>query len=186
MIYLQHGFLASGPWYSDTAATLAEQTNSIVVALSLTSNFFACDACWLGAAPMQQAVADLFLDGNTALADSARRRGTPGRNCGPRACLFGHSLGGGLVAATAGYMVDNCTIDRLAGVVMLDGVGMNDAVPVGLAKVPDALPIYQLSAPSYFWNQFGAANDALVQARPDRFVGVVAGRWLTRRCDAGR
>lgn len=172
LIYLQHGFLASGPWYSDTAATLAEQTNSIVVALSLTSNFFACDACWLGAAPMQQAVADLFLDGNTALADSAQAAGYTGE-MPDRVVLVGHSLGGGLVAATAGYMVDNCTIDRLAGVVMLDGVGMNDAVPVGLAKVPDALPIYQLSAPSYFWNQFGAANDALVQARPDRFVGVV-------------
>ena len=29
--------------------------------------------------------------------------------------LVGHSLGGGLVAGTAGYMVDNCTVDRLAG-----------------------------------------------------------------------
>lgn len=172
LIYLQHGFLASGPWYSYTAATLAEQTNSIVVAPSLTSNFFACDACWLGAAPMQQAVADLFLDSNTALADSALAVGYTAA-LPDRVVLVGHSLGGGLVAATAGYMVDNKTIDRLAGVVMLDGVGMNNAVPIGLAKVPKALPIYQLAAPSYFWNQFGAANDALVQARPDRFVGVV-------------
>jgi acetyl esterase/lipase len=172
LIYLQHGFLASGPWYSYTAAALAEQTNSIVVAPSLTSNFFACDACWLGAAPMQEAVADLFLDSNTAFADSALAAGYTGA-LPDRVVLVGHSLGGGLVAATAGYMVDNETIDRLAGVVMLDGVGMNNAVPAGLAKVPDALPIYQLAAPSYFWNQFGAANDALVQARPDRFVGVV-------------
>jgi acetyl esterase/lipase len=172
LIYLQHGFLASGPWYSYTAAALAEQTKSIVVAPSLTSNFFACDACWLGAAPMQEAVADLFLNSNTALADSALGAGYTGA-LPDRVVLVGHSLGGGLVAATAGYMVDNETIDRLAGVVMLDGVGMNNAVPAALAKVPDALPIYQLGAPSYFWNQFGAANDALVQARPDRFVGVV-------------
>lgn len=172
LIYLQHGFLASGPWYSYTAATLAEQTKSIVVAPSLTSNFFACDACWLGAAPMQKAVADLFLDGNTALADSALAAGYTGA-LPDRVVLVGHSLGGGLVAATAGYMVDNETIDRLAGVVMLDGVGMNNAVPAGLANVPGAIPIYQLAAPSYFWNQFGAANEALVQARPGRFVGVV-------------
>jgi pimeloyl-ACP methyl ester carboxylesterase len=172
MIYLQHGFLAAGPWYSYTAATLAEQTNSIVVAPSLTSNFFACDACWLGAAPMQQAVANLFLDDNTALADSALAAGYTGA-LPDRVVLVGHSLGGGLVAATAGYMVDNVTIDRLAGVIMLDGVGMNDAVPAGLDKVPDALPIYQLGAPSYFWNQFGAASDALVQAREGEFVGFV-------------
>jgi Alpha/beta hydrolase family len=172
LIYLQHGFLASGPWYSYTAATLAEQTNSIVVAPSLTSNFFACDACWLGGAPMQQAVANLFLDENTALADSAPAAGYTGE-LPQRVVLVGHSLGGGLVAATAGYMVDNDTIGKLAGVVMLDGVGMNDAVPTALGKVPDELPIYQLAAPSYFWNQFGAASEALVEARPDRFVGVV-------------
>jgi pimeloyl-ACP methyl ester carboxylesterase len=175
MIYLQHGFLAAGPWYSYTAATLAEQTNSIVVAPSLTSNFFACDACWLGAAPMQQAVANLFLDGNTALADSALAAGYTGA-LPDRVVLVGHSLGGGLVAAAAGYMVDNNTIDRLAGVIMLDGVGINDAVPIALDKldnVPDALPVYQLGAPSYFWNQFGAASDALVQAREGDFVGFV-------------
>ncbi|HET7664578.1 MAG TPA: alpha/beta hydrolase, partial [Mycobacterium sp.] len=54
LIYLQHGFLAAGPWYSYTAATLAEQTNSIVVAPTITSNFLACDACWLGAPQMQE------------------------------------------------------------------------------------------------------------------------------------
>jgi pimeloyl-ACP methyl ester carboxylesterase len=172
MIYLQHGFLAAGPWYSYTAATLAEQTNSIVVAPSLTSNFFACDACWLGAAPMQRAVANLFLDDNPALAESALAAGYTGA-LPDRVVLVGHSLGGGLVAAAAGYMVDNETIDRLAGVIMLDGVGMNDAVPTALDKVPDALPIYQLGAPSYFWNQFGAASDALVQAREGDFVGFV-------------
>jgi hypothetical protein len=39
---------ASGPMYSYAAATLAEQTNSIVVAPSLTSNVFDPDAAWLG------------------------------------------------------------------------------------------------------------------------------------------
>ena len=61
-----------------SAATLAEQTNSIVVAPSITSNFLAADACWLGAPPMHEAIADLFEDGNTALADSALAAGYTG------------------------------------------------------------------------------------------------------------
>ena len=171
LIYLQHGFLAAGPWYSYTAATLAEQTNSIVVAPSITSNFLSCDACWLGAPPMQQAVANLFEDDNTALADSALAAGYTGP-IPDRVVLVGHSLGGGLVAGTAGDMVDNCTSDRLAGVVMLDGVGLDGSMASSLEKVPGDIPIYQLAAPKYFWNQFGVGSDALLEARPDRFIGV--------------
>ncbi len=55
VIYLQHGFFASGRLYSYTAATLAEQTNSIVVAPSVTSNFLAADGFWLGGAPNSSA-----------------------------------------------------------------------------------------------------------------------------------
>jgi pimeloyl-ACP methyl ester carboxylesterase len=172
MIYLQHGFLAAGPWYSYTAATLAEQTNSIVVAPSLTSNFFACDACWLGAPPMHQAVADLFENENTALADSLAATGYTG-SLPQQVVLVGHSLGGGLVAGTAGYMVDNDTVGKLRGVVMLDGVGLDDTMTASLRKVPLGIPIYQLAAPSYFWNQNGVGSAALQEARPDRFIGVV-------------
>ena len=75
LIYLQHGFLAAAPWYSHTAAALAEETKSIVVAPSITSNFLSYDQCWLGGAPMHQAMADLFKDGNTALADSLNATG---------------------------------------------------------------------------------------------------------------
>lgn len=172
LIYLQHGFLASGPWYSHTAAALAEQTNSIVVAPTITSNFLSCDACWLGAQPMQKAVADLFEDGNTALADSVRATGYTGP-IPDRVVLVGHSLGGGLVAGTAGDMVDNGTADRLAGVVMLDGVGLDDSMTASLEKVPGDIPIYQLAAPRYFWNQFGVGSDALHEARPDEFIGFM-------------
>jgi hypothetical protein len=171
LIYLQHGFLAAGPWYSYTAATLAEQTNSIVVAPSITSNFLSCDACWLGAPRMQQAVANLFEDDNTALADSALAAGYTGP-IPDRVVLVGHSLGGGLVAGTAGAMVDNCTSDRLAGVLMLDGVGLDGSMASSLEKVPGDVPIYQLAAPKYFWNQFGVGSHALLEARPDRFIGV--------------
>jgi outer membrane biosynthesis protein TonB/pimeloyl-ACP methyl ester carboxylesterase len=171
LIYLQHGFLASGPWYSHTAAALAEQTNSIVVAPTITSNFLSCDACWLGAPPMQRAVANLFEDDNTALAESALAADYTGP-IPDRVVLVGHSLGGGLVAGTAGYMVCNDTIDRLAGVVMLDGVGLDGSMATSLDKVPDGIPIYQLAAPKYFWNQFGVGTAALLEARPDRFIGV--------------
>ena len=121
---------------------------------------------------MQRAVANLFAEGNTALADSALAAGYRGP-IPDRVVLVGHSLGGGLVAGTAGDMVCNDSIDRLAGVVMLDGVGLDDTMTASLEKVPDEIPIYQLGAPEYFWNQFGVGTDALLAARPDRFVGVV-------------
>jgi hypothetical protein len=170
LIYLQHGFLAAGPWYSHTAAALAEQTNSIVVAPSITSNFLSCDACWLGAPPMQQAVANLFEDENTALAESALAAGYTGP-IPDQVVLVGHSLGGALVAGTGRYMVDNETVDRLAGVVMLDGVGLDGSMASSLDEVPDGIPIYQLGAPRYFWNLSGVGSDALLEAR-DGFVGV--------------
>jgi hypothetical protein len=170
LIYLQHGFLAAGPWYSHTAAALAEQTNSIVVAPSITSNFLSCDACWLGAPPMQQAVANLFEDENTALAESALAAGYTGP-IPDQVVLVGHSLGGALVAGTGRYMVDNETVDRLAGVVMLDGVGLDGSMASSLDEVPDGIPIYQLGAPRYFWNLSGVGSDGLLEAR-DGFVGV--------------
>ena len=42
-----------------------------------------------------------------------------------------------------------------------------------LDNVPDDIPIYQLAAPKYFWNQFGVGTDALLEARPGtEFIGV--------------
>jgi pimeloyl-ACP methyl ester carboxylesterase len=172
LIYLQHGFLAQGPWYSHTAAALAEQTKSIVVAPSITSNFLASDACWLGASPMHEAIAGLFDDGNTALADSALAAGYVGP-IPDRVVLMGHSLGGGAVAGAAGFMADNGTTDRLAGVVMLDGVPLNGTAAESLGKEALAdIPIYQLAAPTYFWNSFSVGTNALLEARPDQFIGV--------------
>ena len=57
---------------------------------------------------------------------------------------------------------------------MLDGVGLDDTMTSSLEKVPDNFTIYQLEAPEYFWNQFGAASLCTVIATvwPDRFVGV--------------
>ena len=153
---------------------MAEATHSIVVTTTLTSNFLACDGCWVGGSPMHKAVADLFGDGNGALADSATAAGYSSTLLDgvTEVALVGHSAGGGLVAGTAGYMVGEGTIDRLVGVVMLDGVGFGTVVPAALAKLPDDVPIYNLSGKSYFWNMSGSSNSALEQARPGEFYGV--------------
>ncbi len=173
LIYLQHGFLAAAPWYSYTAATLAEQTNSIVVAPSINSNFLSYDQCWLGGAPMHQAMAGLFDPTNTALADSLRATEYEEGLTWNEVVLMGHSLGGGAVSGIAGYMTENGSIDRLAGVVLLDGVGLNGQMADDLKKVDLDIPIYQLAAPKYMWNMFGSGTDALVQARPNAdFYGV--------------
>lgn len=171
LIYLQHGFLASAPFYSYTAATLAEQTHSIVVAPSVTSNFFASDGFWLGGAPYEQAVADLFVGDRAALTDSASAALGHAVTLPQRVVIAGHSAGGGLALAAAGYMVENGTIGDLAGLVLLDGVAMTNASAV-IDKIPDNLPVYQISSPPYAWNMFGTTSDALVKARPGRFNGV--------------
>lgn len=173
LIYLQHGFLAAGPWYSHTAALLAEQTNSIVVAPTITSNFLDTDGCWLGADPMHASMARLFDEDNTALADSAAAAGLD-IEIPQRVVLVGHSLGGRAVSGIAGHMVANGTDDRLAGVLLLDGVGLDDPARMQamLAAVPPDIPIYQLAAPVYFWNNFGGGLQALAQARPGTFIGV--------------
>lgn len=174
LIYLQHGFLASGAFYSYTAARLAEATHSIVVATSVTSNFLACDGCWVGGSPLHKAVAGLFVDGNAALAQSALAAGYAGTLLDgvQKVALVGHSAGGGLAAGAAGYMTQNGAFDRLAGVVLLDGVGFGDVTPAALAKLPTDFPIYNLAGRSYYWNLSGTSNTSLEQWRPGRFNGV--------------
>lgn len=61
LIYFQHGLLANASMYSYTFASLAEQTDSIVVAPLLSSNLFDPSAEWIGGTSEQQAVADLFV-----------------------------------------------------------------------------------------------------------------------------
>lgn len=176
LIYLQHGFLASGPMYSYTAANLAERTNSIVVVPSLSSNFLDPAAEWVGGGPMHRAVADLFVGERTALNQSASAA-LGGSVTLPQKFVFvGHSAGGTLVTAAAGYLTDNGAIGDLAGVVMLDGVE-----PAGSRAVGDALakltgnndvPIYLMSSDRYFWSRNGDMADKLSAARPGRFNGV--------------
>lgn len=65
------------------------------------------------------------------------------------------------------------SFDRLAGVVMLDGVGFGAVTPGALAKLPPDFPIYNLAARAYYWNLSGTTNTALQTWRPGGFNGVM-------------
>jgi hypothetical protein len=122
---------------------------------------------------MHQAMAGLFDPKNTALADSLSATDYEGKLSFTKVVLMGHSAGGGAVSGIAGYMTDAETDYRLAGVVLLDGVGMNGAMAEALKKVDADIPVYQLAAPKYMWNMFGSGTDELMTARPDApFWGV--------------
>jgi hypothetical protein len=182
LIYFQHGLGASGPMYSYTAATLAEQTNSVVVAPSLTSNFFDADGAWLGGDPMHQAVADLFVGDREALTESASAAAGYEVTLPTRFVLAGHSLGGSLVMGAAGDMVCNGAIADLAGVLLLDSVDVNNTVPTALQKLTGVnyRPVYDISSERYVWNMYGKVGDELEAARPGQFNGVmlVGGRHI--------
>jgi hypothetical protein len=182
LIYFQHGFGASGPIYSYTAATLAEQTNSIVVAPSLSSNFFDADAAWLGGTRMHEAVAELFVGDRVALTESASAAAGYEVTLPTRLVLAGHSLGGSLVSGAAGDMVDNGAIDDLAGVLLLDSVDVNNTVPIALQKLTGVnyRPVLNISSERYTWNMNGKVGDELEAARPGQFNGVmlVGGRHI--------
>ena len=175
IIYLQHGFLARGVFYDYTASYLANETNSIVVAPTLTSNIFATDGMWLGGEQMHRAVADVFVDGNPALLESAQAAGYTQNELPQQVVLVGHSLGGGLVIDAARFMAEDEATGRssyhLAGVLMLDGVSFTDPVPI-LEGIPPDIPVYNLSATPYFWNLFGAMDAALAEVRGDDFHGA--------------
>lgn len=188
MILLQHGFFAIGPMYSFTAAALAERTHSIVVTPTLTSNPLAVGGMWLGGNGMHRAVADLFLGDRSALTASAVAAGyaeryglDPATAALPRKfALAGHSLGGGLVSGTAGYLADNGAAADLVGVILLDGVPRDDQLSSALFKL-DAheratghfVPVREIGAPWNVWNSTSHVNEELSQARPGRYVGVV-------------
>ncbi|MGE2715037.1 alpha/beta hydrolase [Mycolicibacterium litorale] len=185
MIYLQHGFLAIGPMYSHTAAYLAERTNSVVVAPTLTSNPFVTDGMWLGGDPMYLAVADLFTGDRAALNVSAAAGGYTDRY-GETAVLpdefvlVGHSLGGGFVAGVAGHYARAVRredeINHLAGVVSLDGVPPRDDIVRNSLEQLDAsgsyVPFLELHAPTNYLNSTSTITQALAAGRAGRFHGV--------------
>ncbi|MGW4099073.1 alpha/beta fold hydrolase [Mycobacterium sp. NPDC004974] len=182
VIYLQHGFMATGPMYSYTAAYLAEETNSIVVVPTLSSNLFDPSGDWIGGKPMQQSVADLFAGDRTELTASASAAAGHPVTLPSKFVLVGHSLGGMLVTGAAGRMVDNGAVDNLAGVVLLDAVDTHNDMPEALDGLSGAnyRPVLLISSERYVWNRNGTVGDELQAARPGQFNGVmlVGGRHI--------
>ncbi|WP_131814448.1 alpha/beta hydrolase [Mycolicibacterium fortuitum] len=182
VIYLQHGFMATGPMYSYTAAYLAEETNSIVVVPTLSSNLFDTRGEWIGGEPIQQSVADLFAGGRPELTASASAAAGHPVTLPTKFVLVGHSLGGMLVTGAAGRMVDNGAVDDLAGVVLLDAVDTHNDMPEALEHLTGAnyRPVLLISSEPYVWNRNGTVGQELQTARPGEFNGVmlVGGRHI--------
>jgi hypothetical protein len=158
--------------YSYTAASLDQQTNSIVVAPTLAT-FYTTDGYWLGGAPMQQVVADLFLGDRTALTASASAAAGHPVTLPQRVVLVGHSEGGGLVVGAAGDMATGNDAADLGGVIMLDGSTLDrNLIATAAAKIPADRPILLIASSPSYWNRLGATASDLVKARPNQFDGV--------------
>jgi len=176
VIYLQHGFLANGGYYSDLAIALAESTDCIVVTPTLSSVPLPGGA-WLIGTQMQQAVGSLFLGSETTLNLSANQAGYHGTL--PQSFVItGHSAGGGLATIAAGdYVADlgaNTASNHLVGVVMFDGVASSSsAFATAIANLQTLdIPDYVVAAPPQAWNLQGATTNQLVSLYPGQFVGV--------------
>jgi hypothetical protein len=176
VIYLQHGFLANGSYYSDLAIQLAERTDCIVVTPTVSSLPLPSGA-WLSGTQMQQAVGSLFLGNEAALNLSANQAGYHGTL--PQSFVIsGHSAGGGLATAAGGdYVADlgaNTASNHLLGVVMFDGVATNSTsfAPAIASLQTLNIPDYVVAAPPQVWNLYGATTNQLVSLYPGQFVGV--------------
>ena len=183
VIWLQHGFGATNVFYSALATELAQKTNSIVVAPTLSSIPFTFSGSWLNGEGSQQAAAAIMLDPNrTELVKSAQAAGFTGDTAQLKGAfvMSGHSAGGGFASAVGADYVNEGTAAqdaKLAGVVMFDGVSngaFNGTFTDQVKALVDAgKPIYQIAAPAQIWNAFGATTNQLLAARPDAFDGVV-------------
>lgn len=173
VIYFQHGAFGRAGLYNITASDLAVRNNAIVVAPSITTNFFACDGCTLAADQMHAAVADLFIGDRAALVASAVAAGWDAP-LPQRFVIAGHSGGGQLAAGAAGYYAIRASADEvydLAGVLLLDTSVLGGAVERGVGRIPDDIPVYHIAASPGSLNTYGDLNPILAQLRPG-FVGV--------------
>jgi len=176
LIYLQHGILANASYYDVTAAALAEWTNSIVVAPTITSNIFACDSCFLVGDPMHFAIAKLF-SGDRAALNASLDAAFEGEDFAlpQKYVLVGHSGGSQLAAGVAGYASKlagpNGSPD-LAGVILFDTNDIGGFLSRGIAKVPLTTPVYYLGGDPSLINNFDEMGGVMKWLRPNQFTGV--------------
>jgi hypothetical protein len=182
VVWLQHGFGATNTFYSALATNLAQQTNSIVVAPTLSSIPFALPSggC-LSCSVTQEDAAALLGPNRAALLSSATVAGFTGTALPERFVLAGHSAGGGFATAVADDYLRGADAQYdptdLVGVVMFDGVSSGALDGTFASQVADLAaankPIYQIAAPAQSWNVFGATTNVLASALPGAFIGVV-------------
>lgn len=176
LIYLQHGILANASYYNVTAAALAESTNSIVVAPTITSNIFACDSCFLVGDPMHFAIAKLF-SGDRAALNASLDAAFEGEDIAlpQKYVLVGHSGGSQVAAGVAGYASQlagpNGSPD-LAGVILFDTNDIGGFLSRGIAKVPLTTPVYYLGGDPSLINNFDEMGGVMKRLRPNQFTGV--------------
>lgn len=178
-IYFQHGFPARAGFYNLTLERLAARNNAVVVAPSITSNIFACDACAASGEPMHAAVARLFEGDRAALLASAVAAGYGGPL--PEQFVFtGQSAGASLAVAAAGFyyqFAPTAEKSDLAGVLLYEvsaigGSAKGNALTNALRRLPADIAVLNIAAEPNTLNSQGSANAVFVQERLGQFNGL--------------
>ena len=172
LIYLQHGAWRTDTHLSALAQQLADRTNSIVVTPTVRTNAF--DRYDISGDPIERAVAALFVGDRSALTASAAAAAGHPVTLPQQVVLAGHSRGGNLVAAAAGYLADAGGTGNLKGVILFDAHHDGDA-KTGMAKLKGAkaVPVMSISPPPCDCNNNGAETTTTINAAPDKFVGIM-------------
>lgn len=173
LVWLQHGFFETKANMAGVAKAYAERAGAVVVVPTITSNPFAAGGCWLNGAPMWRAVAATLTD-RAELQASANDAYGGAVWLPDRFVLSGHSAGGNLALAAAGDLAVGGDIADLRGVVLLDAVDFAGAMRTALQRLtgPNDRPVWQLASPPSSCNAGGSGTQAVLAARPGRFVGV--------------
>ena len=173
VIWLQRGENSDAAAIAALASRIAGQTNSIVVAPTISSFEIPTQpGCFLGSEAMQQAVASMMLSDRGSLASSATAAGYQGL-LPAKILLAGERMGGGFAAEVAAFTVDNGAAMNLLGVVMVDGVAGLDQFAPAVAKLDSlGVPVYQIAAPPQAGNNWGITTEQLAALHPGQFVGV--------------
>ena len=173
LIYLQHGDLRTDTNLSALAQQLAVQTNSIVVAPTVSTNPF--DPYYIWNEPIERAVAALFVGDRSELTASASAAAGHPVTLPQQFVLAGHSAGGNLVTAVAGYLADEPrAAGSLKGVILFDSADDGDAI-TGMATLTgaNAVPVMLIAAPPCPCNGFGAETNTIINSAPDNFIGIM-------------
>jgi hypothetical protein len=167
MIYLNHGNFRTNNNMEALANALARDTNSVVVAPSVSTNAF--NPYRITASRTYSAITGLFGTDRAALNASAAAAGYTGSSLPTDFVLAGHSFGGNLVTAVGGMIGTSST---LKGILLLDAANNGSDMATGLSRLDAGVPVYQIAAAPRLINGFGSTTALLARSRPEEFVGV--------------